>query len=148
MRYIGIEAVVRTLRLEPELSFGWRLTAGSRPGARRLPPRRRPICRPTTELIHSQHTNTQTVTPSTRHSHLAHITPASFKCSQTCDAYRAHRHGSELPYPGSTPGLNPCNHLARQACGPWRTHKHNTYIQARRQRRHEELKIHRRVTRR
>ena len=35
---------------EPELSFGWRLTAGSRPGARR-PPRRRPICRPTTELI-------------------------------------------------------------------------------------------------
>ena len=42
--------------------------------------------------VHSQHTNTQTVTPSTRHSHLAHITPASFKCSQTCDAYRAHRH--------------------------------------------------------
>ena len=69
--------------------------------------------------VHSQHTNTQTVTPSTRHSHLAHITPASFKCSQTCDAYRAHRHGSESPYPGSTPGLNPCNHLARQACGPW-----------------------------
>ena len=63
--------------------------------------------------FHSQHTNTQTVTPSTRHSHLAHITPASFKCSQTCDAYRAHRHGSESPYPGSTPGLNPCNHLAR-----------------------------------
>ena len=36
------------------------------------------------EFIHSQHTNTQTVTPSTRHSHLAHISPASFKCSQTC----------------------------------------------------------------
>ena len=49
-------------------------------------------------FIHSQHTNTQTVTPSTRHSHLAHITPASFKCSQTCDAYRAHRHGSESPF--------------------------------------------------
>ena len=24
--------------------------------------------------------------------------------------------------PGSTPGLNPCNHLAWLACGPWRTH--------------------------
>ena len=45
----------------------------------------------------------------------------------TCNVYRAHRHGSESPYPGSTPGLNPCNHLAWQACGPWRTHKHNTY---------------------
>ena len=36
----------------------------------------------------------------------------------TCNAYRAHRHGSESPYPGSTPGLNPCNHLAWLACGP------------------------------
>ena len=61
----------------------------------------------------------------------------------TCDVYRAHRHGSESPHPGSTPGLNPCNHLTRQACGPWRTHRHNTYIQARRLRRHEELMIHR-----
>ena len=25
----------------------------------------------------------------------------------TCDAYRAHRHGSESPHPGSTRGLNP-----------------------------------------
>ena len=40
----------------------------------------------------------------------------------TCNAYRAHRHGSESPYPGSTPGLNPFNHLAWLACGPWRTH--------------------------
>ena len=40
----------------------------------------------------------------------------------TCNAYSAHRHGSESPYPGSTPGLNPCNHLAWLACGPWRTH--------------------------
>ena len=39
----------------------------------------------------------------------------------------AHRHGSESPYPRSTLGLNPCNHLAWRACGPWRTHKHNTY---------------------
>jgi hypothetical protein len=38
------------------------------------------------------------------------------------NAYRAHRHGSESPYPGSTPGLNPCNHLAWLAYGPWRTH--------------------------
>ena len=45
----------------------------------------------------------------------------------TWNVYRAHRHGSESPYPGSTPGLNPCNHLAWLACGPWRTHKHNTY---------------------
>ena len=45
----------------------------------------------------------------------------------TCNAYRAHRHGSESPYPGSTPGLNPCKHLAWLACGPWRTHKHNTH---------------------
>jgi hypothetical protein len=45
----------------------------------------------------------------------------------TCNVYRAHRHGSESPYPGSTPGLNPCNHLAWRACGPWRTHRHNTY---------------------
>ena len=94
-------------------------------------------------FIHSRHTNTQKVTPSTRHSHLAHVTLASFKCSRTCNAYCAHRHGSESPHPGSTPGLNPCNHLARQACGPWRTHRYNTYIQARRQRRHEELMIHR-----
>ena len=35
----------------------------------------------TSVCLHSQHTNTQTVTPSTKHSHLAHITPASFKCS-------------------------------------------------------------------
>ena len=61
----------------------------------------------------------------------------------TCDVYRAHRHGSESPHPGSTPGLNPCNHLTRQACGPWRTHRHNTYIQTRRLRRHEGLMIHR-----
>ena len=61
----------------------------------------------------------------------------------TCDVYRAHRHASESPHPGSTPGLNPCKHLTRQACGPWRTHRHNTYIQARRLRRHEELMIHR-----
>ena len=27
----------------------------------------------------------------------------------TCDAYRAHRHGSESPHPGSEPS---CNHLA------------------------------------
>ena len=45
----------------------------------------------------------------------------------TCNVYRAHRHGSESPYPGSTPGLTPCNHLAWRACGLWRTHKHNTY---------------------
>ena len=38
-------------------------------------------------------------------------TPASFSCSRG-GTYRAHRHGSESPYPGSTPGLNPCNHLA------------------------------------
>ena len=38
----------------------------------------------------------------------------------TCNAYRAHRHGSESPYPGSTPGLNPCKHLSWLACGPWR----------------------------
>ena len=80
---------------------------------------------------HSQHTNTQKVTPSTRHSHLAHVTLASFKCSRTCNAYRAHRHGSESPYPGSTPGLNPCNHLTWLVGGPWRTHRYNTYIQAR-----------------
>ena len=65
-------------------------------------------------------------TPTRKRSHqaqdihnLAHITHASFKCSQTCDAYRAHRHGSESPYPGSTPGLNPCNHLVRHGEAAW-----------------------------
>ena len=32
--------------------------------------------------IHSQHNTTQKVTPNTRHSHLAHITLASFSCSR------------------------------------------------------------------
>ena len=59
---------------------------------------------------------THNETPRTRH------TLASFKCSRTCNAYRAHRHGSESPYPGSTPGLNPCNHLTWLVGGPWRTH--------------------------
>ena len=57
---------------------------------------------------HTHVTNFIHNTPSTRHSHLVHITPyhtAPFKCSQMCDAYRAHRHGSRSPYPGSTPGL-------------------------------------------
>ena len=86
-------------------------------------------------------------------SHLAHITPDSLSCSRRVTrtvAYRAHRHGSEFRHTRYTPGQprvtepdNPCNHLARQACGPWRTHRYNTYIQTRRQRRHEELKIHR-----
>ena len=68
----------------------------------------------------------------------------------TCNTYRAHRHRSESPYPGSTPGLNPCNHLAWLACGPWRTHKHNTYIQPRRLWQHEGLRFPRnqRATRR
>ena len=92
--------------------------------------------------LHSQHTNTQTVTPSKNVTPRTHHTRFILMLA-TCDAYRAHRHGSESPYPGSTPGLNPCNHLARQACGPWRTHRYNTYIQTRRQWRHEELKIHR-----
>ena len=104
------------------------------------------------QLFHSQHTNTQTVTPSTRHSHLAHITPLHSHARDvyaTCNVYRAHRHGSESPHPGSAgqrPGLNPCNqHLAWQACGPWRTHRHNTYIVIEQSRlwRHEELMIHR-----
>ena len=59
-------------------------------------------------------------TPRTRHSRFILMLA-------TCNVYRAHRHGSESPYPGSTPGLNPCNHLAWRACGPWRTHRHNTY---------------------
>ena len=55
--------------------------------------------------------------------HLAHVTVAFHSHAHaamlaTCNAYRAHRHGSESPYPGSTPGLNPCNHLAWLACGP------------------------------
>ena len=57
---------------------------------------------------HTHVTNFIHNTPSTRNSHLVHITPyhtAPFKCSQMCDAYRAHRHGSRSPYPGSTPGL-------------------------------------------
>ena len=92
---------------------------------------------------HSQHTNTQTVTPSKSFTPRTHHTRFILMLTM-CDVYRAHRHGSESPHPGSTPGLNPCKyHLARQACGPWRTHRHNTYIQAHRQRRHEELMIHR-----
>ena len=81
--------------------------------------------------VHSQHTNTHRPnsnqltkregrTPRTRHSRFILMLA-------TCNVYRAHRHGSESPYPRSTLGLNPCNHLAWRACGPWRTHKHNTY---------------------
>ena len=77
--------------------------------------------------IHSQHTNTHRPNSKREGQHLAHVTVASFSCS---------RHGTRAAltdtvqsraYPGSTPGLNPCNHLAWLACGPWRTHKHNTY---------------------
>ena len=39
------------------------------------------------QISTTDRTHAQTVTPSTRHSHLARITPASFKCSQTCDAH-------------------------------------------------------------
>ncbi len=78
----------------------------------------------TSRKQHSRTDQTQTKregrTPRTRHSRFIHMLA-------TCNVYRAHRHGSESPYPGSTPGLNPCNHLAWRACGPWRTHKHNTY---------------------
>ena len=66
------------------------------------------------------HTKREGRTPRTRHSRFILMLA-------TCNVYRAHRHGSESPYPGSTPGLNPCNHLAWRACGPWRTHRHNTY---------------------
>ena len=55
-------------------------------------------------------------TPTRKRSHqsqdihnLAHITPASFKCSQTCDAYRAHRHGSESPLIHTTRGVARCS---------------------------------------
>ena len=65
-------------------------------------------------FIHSQHTNTQTVTPSKNFTPRTHHTRFILMLA-TCDAYRAHRHGSESPHPGSTPGLIPCNHLARQA---------------------------------
>ena len=77
--------------------------------------------------VQSFHTNTQTITPSKSFTPPTHHTRFILMLA-TCDVYRAHRHGSESPHPGSTPGLNPCNHLARQACGPWRTHRHNTYI--------------------
>ena len=68
--------------------------------------------------------------PSFTVSQLAHITPASFSCSRraTYTALTDTDQSHHTP-PGSTPGLNPCNHLAWQACGPWRTHRHNTYIE-------------------
>ena len=73
---------------------------------------------------------TQTVTPSKNFTPRTHHTRFILMLA-TCDVlYRAHRHGSESPHPGSTPGLIPCNHLARQACGPWRTHRHNTYMRS------------------
>jgi hypothetical protein len=70
--------------------------------------------------VHSQHTNTHRPnsnqltkregrTPRTRHSRFILMLA-------TCNVYRAHRHGSESPYPRSTLGLNPCNHLAWRAC--------------------------------
>ena len=84
----------------------------------------------------NDHTQKKTFTPRTHHTRFILMLT-------TCDAYRAHRHGSESPYPGSTPGLNPCNHLARQACGPWRTHRHKTYMQTHRlHKRQGELMIH------
>ena len=90
----------------------------------------------TTHQHANGHTKHKTFTPRTHHTRFILMLT-------TCDAYRAHRHGSESPHPGSTPGLNPCNHLARQACGPWRTHRHKTYIQTYHQRRQGELMIHR-----
>ena len=77
----------------------------------------------TTHQHANNHTKQKTFTPRTHHTRFILMLA-------TCDVYRAHRHGSESPHPGSTPGLNglnPCNHLTRQACGPWRTHRHNTY---------------------
>ena len=71
-------------------------------------------------------TNAQTGTPSKNFTPRTHHTRLILMLA-TCDVYRAHRHGSESPHPGSTPGLNPCNHLTWLVGGPWRTHKHNTY---------------------
>ena len=85
------------------------------------------------------HTKNKTFTPRTHHTRFILMLA-------TCDVYRAHRHGSESSHPGSTPGLNPCNHEPPRlavACGPWRTHRHNTYIEQSRLWRHEELMIHR-----
>ena len=86
--------------------------------------------------LHSQHTKTQKVTPSTRHSqisttdrthartgpdtqrdtsHTSH-TRIIQKCSRTCNAYRAHRHGRRIrvAIPRVKPGSEPVQppHLA------------------------------------
>ena len=44
--------------------------------------------------------------------HLVHVHTRLILMLARWNAYRAHRHGSESPYAESTPGLNPCNHLA------------------------------------
>ena len=54
----------------------------------------------TTHQHANNHTKQKTFTPRTHHTRFILMLA-------TCDVYRAHRHGSESPYPGSTPGLNP-----------------------------------------
>ena len=54
--------------------------------------------------LHSQHTNTQTVTPSTRHSHLAHITPALVLHGREEDFHRHNLFNCEFVPLGSREG--------------------------------------------
>ena len=50
----------------------------------------------TTHQHANNHTKQKTFTPRTHHTRFILMLA-------TCDVYRAHRHGSESPYPGSTP---------------------------------------------
>ena len=75
--------------------------------------------------IHSftTHQHVQSKSQIREEQHLAHVTLASFVCSRHATRTAlTDTDQSRHPYPGSTLGLNPCNHLAWLACGPWRTH--------------------------
>ena len=81
------------------------------------------------EEVQVQHTNTYCTTQTQvreGQTHLAHVTLASFSCSRnaTCTALTVTQTRIRVAVPrvNTTPGLNPCNHLAWLACGPWRTH--------------------------
>ena len=69
-------------------------------------PRYADTCRRRAENL-SQHTNTQTVTPSTRHSHLAHHTRASFSCSRRATKGVRRIPRSQTRFRVATPRVNP-----------------------------------------
>ena len=74
-------------------------------------------------LNHGQDTRANRTRHTTRHlAHVTHSLHSNAREHATRTALTDTEDGSESPYPGANPGLNPCNHLTWLVGGPWRTH--------------------------